>query len=288
MKKIMILGFLVGLMVAGTYCNMGSLKALTAQQITSPSLECTVNKNLIDKDNKKLKAIDANIIQKDNKLTIKIKNSSDEEGEKEFNIASDEKMFVVIKDRLNLKPQLNYFLTEQQNGEFQVEANMPFFYDMINLYFYKQKKSDPDFKVSDDNFIGKTKICMRNITAFYLPGQKFKITDVIGTKKSNIYIRALPNFYRIDIEKDDDSENRKITKIELPESQKDKMTNEAKVNSFEDVKIIYPSGEDSGAFYASFYIPKEITEFSFLVYEEEITNKTTDVINKYNIKLEKK
>lgn len=288
MKKRTILALTVSLVVAISYCRIGALKALTAENIKSPRLECRVNKNLIDKNNKKLKAIDAIIFQKDNSLVISIKNSSDEADEKEFTVASDEKMFVVVKDRLNYKPIKKYFLDEIQDGQFQISLDMPYYYDMIYLNFYKQKKSDPDYTESDENFIGKTKICMRNVTAFYIPGQKIRITDLVGGKDTDIYIRVLPNFYRVDLVKDKTSENRRITKIVLLESQKDKMSEEESVNSGEDVRIVYPDRSDSNAFYDSFYIPKDIKEFTLLVYEGEITENETDVINEYDIKLERK
>ncbi len=288
MKKTTILGLLFGLTFAGTYCSIGSLKALTEQNIKSPMLECRVNKFLIDKDNRRVKAIDAIIFQKDNGLIISIKNSSDNPDEKEFNVASNEKMFAIVKDRLNYKPIKKVFLDEIQDGQFQLSLDMPYYYDLINLDFYKQKKSDPDFTESDENFIGKTKICMRNVTAFYQPGQKFTIHDVAGDKNTDIYIRVLTNFYRVDLVKDKTSENRRITKIIIPESQKDKMSEEESVNTSENVRIVYPNQSDSNAFYDSFYIPKDITDFSILVYEGEITDDATDLINKYDIKFVRK
>ncbi len=282
MKKKIILGLMCSLTLTSTCFFGNSLKALNSQNVKSPSLECLVNKNLVDKENKRAKLIDAKILQKDNSLNISIKNSSDDPNEKEFNVASDEKMFVVIKDRLGLKPTQKFFLDEIDAGYFQKSVEMPYFYDMIYLDFYKQKKSDPDFTEKEENFIGKTKICMRNVTAFYLPNQKFEINDVKASKDSEIYIRALPNFYRVDIK---NSSSNRITKIVLPQGEDGLMSDEDRVNAVEDVRIIYSDRADSNAHYVSLYIPKNVTEFNLLIYEKEITEYEVDVISQYNIKL---
>ena len=56
---------------------------------------------------------------------------------------------------------------------------MPYFYDVICLDFYKQKKIYLDFRIKDENFIGITKICAKNITAFYLKEQLFPISNIV-------------------------------------------------------------------------------------------------------------
>ena len=284
MKKIVILGLIVGLTTTLTYVCESPLKAITNENIKSPSLECRVTKNLVDKDNKKIKLINAIIFQQDNNLNISIKNSCNSSNDQGLNVASDEKVFAVIKDRLNKRPEQKVFFDQIKNNQFQKSIDMPYFYDMIYLDFYKQKKSDPDFTINDKNFIGRTKICMRNITAFYLPGQIFPIIDVVGSGKTDMYIRALPNFYRVDIK---NSSSNHITKIVLPDNQKNLMSDTDKVNSVETVNIIY-SNKTSNAYYTSFYIPKDITQFSFLVYEDEITDDKTDIISKYDVKLDRK
>ena len=201
------------------------------------------------------------------------------------------------------------------------KLKMPYHSDFLELFFYKQKVTDPAFSEKEENFIGRTKVFVPHEEAYRRENGASSITKNVVKGNSvageeNIFLaRTIPNYYTIltkwTISNFSDGYGFKMQKLEdddeyiieddttvikdttdygyiglivLKDTQKDLLKPEEKI-----VPISYYYEETTPrkmVFSHSFYIPPEVSEFDFYVYGKKIED--SDLKRKYSIKLNRK
>ena len=308
MKKATILNLITFFMV---FSAIFSLNVYAVDIVKSPNLNCITEYVLEKGDSSGIKNINAMIYHVDNDINILVEDS-DFEDEGELDVKDDEKVFVAAIDNRTKQPIKYQFLgqfVEYYNHKYFITSlNLPNYCDRIDLHFYKQKKIEPDFAVRSENFLGRTKVCMANVldykraeeTNLKILDKNSNIIEVDG-KKGAFLSRLTPNYFSIKIpeigESDDEEENKfYIGKIVLNKDQENLLSEDEKIvveNKFVKNKNI-PAGVkwensayEDGSFF-NFFLPKEIKEFKFLVYEKNVSNDVNDIICQFNIKLNRK
>ncbi len=214
-----------------------------------------------------------------------------------------EKLFIVIVDDIKKEPIKSVFLSKS-GIRYGISATVPYYFDEFSIYLYKQKKDEPDFTKKEENCFGKGKFHVAN-QLVYQRGEKTRVKVYTNSGKEkpeyNSYLlnKITPNYYSISDEKYNESDS--IGRIVLKDSQKNLLTEDQKtvvVNKFTSSGVIrtIPETEKESwnnsiykeASHFDFYIPKEVDEFKFFVYKNEVTDRLEDVKDVYHIKLNKK
>lgn len=201
-------------------------------------------------------------------------------------IKSDEYLFIAVLDKV--KGAVTQFVkVEKKDGEYTCKFDLPYYADMVELHLYKQKKSDPDFTPTSENFIAKTEIFSPTIDCFYTYGSEptnhIPILDKDGKKiddlsdKSTTLVKYTPNFFGIQTTNADIlSVDDKFLVIKLPEDKKDLMPEDDKFLAVQSFKPNYADDQQYGVSWeftcANFYIPKDIDEFEVYCYSKKISD----------------
>ncbi len=218
-------------------------------------------------------------------------------------IDDDEKLFIVIVDNIKKKTIKSVFLSKRAS-QYGISATVPYYFNEFDIYLYKQKNDEPDFTKKEENCFGKATFHVAN-QLVYQRGRKtpLKVYNNKGEErpefKSYLLSKITPNYYSISDEKYGDADQ--IGEIVLKDSQKNLLTKDQKivvVNKFSPSSAIKNISEEekrnwnnsiyNDAYHFDFYIPKEVDEFKFLVYEDKVTDRLEDVKDVYHIKLNKR
>ena len=259
-----------------------------AQQVISPYI---YNENFVFLENKegtKALDIDLNVNQTDRNLDLSFHNNN-------FPLpvlGADETYFVVVYDSAHKTPILyNYLLKNSQNF-YKCSFKIPYYCDVVDLHFYKQKISDPDYTMKEENFIGKVQNYLADSVNFFR-GTKTKLTILdkngnITTSKTAHFISSLiPNYYTITIPTI--TFRKKVGRIILPCGQENLMSLDEKIvpcNYFR--TLLTPGTTDNWTDHGdgfNFYLPKGVTEFKFQVFNVQPTDNVNDILYQFDVKL---
>ncbi len=148
MKNNKILSLMSNLTVMSILLGTFSIPVCAATQVTSPRLECS-NYGALLKNN----------VSCDGELKCNLKDNFIEGvlNAWETSIAANEKVFFIAKDGLKkteLSKQIVYYRNQQVPTQ---PFATPYYCDEIYFDVYKQKDTDPDFTVKEENFLGSFK-----------------------------------------------------------------------------------------------------------------------------------
>ena len=201
-------------------------------------------------------------------------------------IESDEYLFVALIDRS--KDEVVAFA--KINGQSFGNIKAPYYSDMVELHIYKQKKSEPDFTLKSENFIGKTKVLLEHDYAFYTYGIEEtnhvpilnKDGNVIQeySDKSTSLVRYTPNYFSMQstdyfIDFFSNYGNNFLV-IKLPEDKKDLIAEKDKIVPITVYEPYFPQNNVYGVLWecncANFYIPDGIDKFELWCYNQSISD----------------
>ena len=205
--------------------------------------------------------------------------------------------FVVLIDSKN-KGQIDMkYLNKVDTGYgyyYKCTFNVPYYCDVLDAHVYKQKNTDPEFTIEEKNFIGKTKVYSNHFHDFLRPNAKQQLTFIprgSSINNKNIYLipRLTTNYYSILL--DITGRSYYIGKIILPNGQGKSLTeDDLIVNSsffcrYDETgsMISSNSGLDRCTNF-SFYLPDDVTNFKFQIFEDKI-GKDTDVLYEVDVNL---
>ena len=208
--------------------------------------------------------------------------------------------FVVLIDSKNKGPiakqYLNFFHGDGGlvRNSYRCSFNLPYYCEVVDLHVYKQKNTDPEFTIEEKNFIGKTKVYSNHFHDFLRPNAKQQLTFIprgSSINNKNIYLipRLTTNYYSILL--DITGRSYYIGKIILPNGQGKSLTeDDLIVNSsffcrYDETgsMISSNSGLDRCTNF-SFYLPDDVTNFKFQIFEDKI-GKDTDVLYEVDVNL---
>lgn len=105
--------------------------------------------------------------------------------------STKEKIFIVARDPVKNKEIAKQFLEIQTTKEY---IKIPYYCDEIFLDVYKQKITENDFIVKEENFIGKVRlnignnmVCMRDPQATVIK-ERDKNGNVVFSEKSDVFL----------------------------------------------------------------------------------------------------
>lgn len=295
MKKKNILCFFAMLVVVLTFLVKMPFRvdAMAAQTITSPSLKCTTYKCLEKKDGSGLTDYRIGITDLNNTLSMRFLNGDIEE---------DEKLFVVGINKVKNVEVFKEYLETKSKPYYVNYLVVPYYYcDQIELRFYKQKSDEGSFPIKDENLIGKISEFMPHILDYQRRvGTPLTVYDKDGkiiSGRGKIYLsRLTPNFYSLQ----DTTQTsmaigtyNKIGRIVLPKGQENLLTEEQKTIPSEyfipgehaEEEEYWQNCVYQNAQNFNIYIPDGVTEFKFLIYENNITNNPDDILFQYHVKI---
>ena len=217
-------------------------------------------------------------------------------------IDEDENIFVIVKDKFNKKIITKAFLEKSdiaQGKKFEVNIDIWYYCDMINLYFYKQKGSNTDFTTKEENYIGKVQEYMPNILLYKRwDGGSIKTYDKdwneISASGKLLLSRITPNYYCL-FNAINSRNTNFVRKSVLQKEQENLLSEEEKIVDCEVfIPIVKPSSGTiwENAVYTrsntfNLYIPDEVKEFKFIVYQDIISDDYNNIKYQYDIKLNK-
>lgn len=287
MKRKTILGFTVGLALFSTLFIGNTFQSIAMQQVNSPQLQNSGRQLLEQGDSRGLEDRLFMYVLKDNSLESFVM-QEDTEHDKVFAIIIDQVNNTIIDKRLCNKERMVAPTGTVWNYSIE-NISLPHYVDKIDIHYYKQSENEADFTIKSENFLGRARLFMPNIMDFQrgsntpltVYDKDWKVTDDFG---KSFLSRITPNYYSIESNVTPSYES--IGKIILPQGQEDLMS--------EDEKTIPAQEFYNGLNYDSMptnfnlYIPKEVTEFKFVVYDKNISDKKEDILYQYHIKLNRK
>ncbi len=294
-KKNLIFGFMMAILIFSTFLFRESINvdAMSMQNVTSPSLKCTTYKCLEKKDGTGLTDYRLGITDINNTLSMRFLNGD---------IESDEKLFVVGINKVKNEEVFKKYLATEQKPYYINDLVVPYYYcDQLELRFYKQKEDEGSFPIKDENFVGKISECMPHILDYQRRvGTPLTVYDknweVVSSRGKIFLSRVTANFYSLQ-DTTQTSMNigayNKIGRIVLPKGQEDLLSEEEKTIPSEYFIPGEHAEEEEGwqncvyrnAQNFNIYIPDGVTEFKFLIYENNITNNIDDILFQYHIKI---
>ena len=293
MKRKTILGFTVGLALFSTLFIGNTFQSSAMQQINSPQLRNAGFQYLEKGDSSGLEdSAEIGYVLKDNNLEA-FSLHDKKEYDKVFAVIIDQAKNTIIDKKSCTKSDAHTPLGEQFWIYNVANFSLPHYTDKVDIHYYKQSSSEPDFTIKSENFLGRAKLYMPNITDFQrgsntpltVYDKDWKVTDDFG---KSFLSRITPNYYTIESEYvvGDTTSIAKIGKIVLPQGQENLMSEDEKTIPAQAFTKEVNTGYNKMNF--NLYIPKEITEFKFVVYDKNISDKKEDILYQYHIKLNRK
>lgn len=302
MKKKIISKLISSIILAFSLASLSvnsAFAATTLQQIDSAITEKNVTQMLKNGEGNKIVEIITQIEQKDNNLNINFNTSSIKEKYHLPKLEEGWSYFVVLIDSANKGPIKSEYLNKKSDGSYSCSIDTPYYCDVVDLHFYKQKNTDPEYYINAENFIGRTKVAMNSLSNF-MRGERKEINftdkdgNVSNPTKRNFITRLAPNYYSIETDEIDGSLY-SIAKIVLPQGQGEKLSlDDLTVQSVEFVPGATPQGEETwngavypkGRFY-NFYLPDDVTNFKFQIFKNQVSDNKADVIKETDIDLKR-
>lgn len=288
MKRKTIFGLMAGLAIVSTFLVKEPMKVDAAQTVNSPTLNCITYKRLEKGDHTGLTEYSTITEHTDNSLVFKVNG---------IRISSDEKIFVVVKNKVKKESIFQGFLTDV-SGTYSTKINLPYYCDSVEIEVYKQNSGDKDYTVKAENLLGITKEYVGHILDYKLgEGTPIIAYDrnwaVTPDENKTVLTRITPNYFTL-LDLTNDNKFDRIGKIILPEGQEDLLTEDEKIVQSE---VFVPdkapmdgteweNAVTRRAKIFNFRFPKKVSEFKFVVYVNNITDRKEDIIVQYHIKLE--
>ena len=219
---------------------------LAYTDVKSPELQCNVvQKKLTKPDNSGLTGTLVNVKESDKKLDISFDTSG---GAPIPTLAEGEKYFVSLENFANNSIIESQYLTKKAGTTIGCSIEVPYYCDRVEIKLYKQKATDPDFTVKDENYIGKARIFMSDETV-YGRGEKKPITifNEYEAVKANFTSRITPNYYTVEM-----------------------------------------NANQSNYFVGKIVLPEEVSEFKFYIFHTNILDNNDSAMYYYDIKLDRK
>ncbi len=260
-----------------------SLSVCAISQVISPRSECS-NFGSVLKNNSSDDELKCNL--KDNFIEGVMHSW-------QSTIASDEKVFFIAKDGLK-KTELSKQIIFYRNQRVATQPfETPYYCDEIYFYVYKQKDTEPDFTVKEENFLGSYKTNSTN-NLVYRRGNEIALTekeDIYGNEIQGFFFSQLtPNYYSIRIP--DLLFEIAIGKVILPQGQENIIPEEKQIGKAKYYmpgkypgSAIWPNAVTKADSYFNFYVPEDVKEFKFVVYYYNLDDSRIQF--EYNIKLNK-
>ncbi len=287
MKRKTILGLTVGLTLFSMLFIGNSFQSLAMQQVTSAQLKNAGRQLLERGDGSGLEYRIFTYSLKDNNME-NIVVEDEEEYDKVFAIMIDKTKNTIIDRRLCSKG--SGVSPTGVRWHYTIEnVSLPYYCDKIDIHYYKQSSSEPEFTIKPQNFLGKARLYMPNITGFQR-GSNTPLTvydkdwNVTEDLEKSFLTRITPNYYTI--ESNITPSYERIGKIILPEGQENLMSEDEKIIPAQEFNKYTTTDNIKTNF--NLYIPNEVTEFKFVVYGTTISDKKEDILYQYHIKLNRK
>ena len=206
--------------------------------------------------------------------------------------------FVVLIDS-KYKGQIDMkYLNWVGNNYYKCTFNLPHYCDVLDLHVYKQKNTDPEFTIKEQNFIGRTKVYSNHFHDFLRPNGKQQLTLIpkngnnVTNKEIHFVPRLTSNYYSLLYKYYNSSgvyDPSFIGKIILPNGQGKSLTEDDLIvnsNYFyrydENGQPITGAIDNFNCF--NFYLPDDVTNFKFQIFEDKI-GKDTDVLYEVDVNL---
>ncbi len=296
MDKKKILSLLVSSIIFSTSLFGWPSNIVSAQKVISPNLNWYMTKHLENKNGTRVTDYSLEVLKDTGKngdlyLYITINKSYVAVDGYYFVVAIDKNNNIIKKQMLDYDENLDVDYTTLQ---------LPYKTDQVDLHFYEQGGQDEDFVIREEKFIGRSKVFIPNmmigdrggdntITVYDKHGYQ---VDFLGEKF--FLNRLVPNYYTIKTNRS--FNNGEIGKIVLKKEQEHLMSEEDKIvqigtylNMCEPVEEEdYDKAREANYDGFNFYIPEEVTEFKFIVYNVAISDDPNDILYQYNIKINRK
>lgn len=287
MKNIRILRLMSNLIVTSIFLGYGSLSVFADDQLTSPRLECYNFASLIKDNSLRNSELKCNL--KDNFIQPSFNAGP-------LSLQPDEKVFFIAKDKVSGKELSKQVIYYRNRKVPSTPFETPYYCDEIYFDVYKQKDTEPDFTVKQENFLGSYRTNATN-NLVYRRGNEIAlgtVRDKYGNRIEGFFFSQItPNYYSIRIP--DLYFEESVGIVVLPQSQANLMKEEQRYFPADYYALgktpgsaVWPNAVTREDSYFNFYVPEGVTEFKFVVYYDDVVvDDASKIAFQYNIKLNK-
>lgn len=206
---------------------------------------------------------------------------------------SKDKLFAVFIDNCRGPVAFSFLNLNPKDGWYYTNLIAPYYCDMYQVHIYKQTPGDPDFLLHEENFVCKTRnMLMSSDIVMYKKVDLASIVKLDGNgnildpnadKKFFVSCNT-PNYYRIEADDLETAESplNKFAVLVFPQGQENLLSYEDRVVP-QTEETIAVGAELPGHERYNFYVPKEVNEFEFHVYNGSLLSE--NFLYKYRIKL---